>query len=104
MSQEFDAKLLAVRNAISKRPPFVSGTLDVPDVDLKLYFGDVVNYKCVPLSSCPASPLKRSVFSCMNLGQAMEEKLASLVATCQPATFGLNQEDVLDETSQMYEC
>ncbi|KAL1691161.1 hypothetical protein GGG16DRAFT_125097 [Schizophyllum commune] len=72
MSQDFDAKLLAVRDAISKRPPFVSGTLDVPDVDLKLYFGDVVNHEC--------------------------EKLASLVATCQPATFGLNQEDVLDET------
>ncbi|KAL1684020.1 hypothetical protein EV122DRAFT_285790 [Schizophyllum commune] len=80
MSQDFDTKLLAVRDAISKRPPFVSGTLDVPDVDLKLYFGDVVNYNC------------------MNLGQATEDKLASLVATCQPATFGLNQEDVLDET------
>ncbi|KAL1666395.1 hypothetical protein GGF50DRAFT_50758 [Schizophyllum commune] len=80
MSQDFDTKLLAVRDAISKRPPFVSGTLDVPDVDLKLYFGDL------------------TVFSCMNLGQATEEKLASLVATCRPATFGLNQEDVLDET------
>ncbi|KAL1716871.1 hypothetical protein EV715DRAFT_292755 [Schizophyllum commune] len=80
MSQDFDAKLLAVRDAISKRPPFVSGTLDVPDVDLKLYFGD------------------QHVSDCIHLGQSTEEKLASLVATCKPATFGLKQQDVLDET------
>ncbi|KAI5895377.1 uncharacterized protein SCHCODRAFT_02686773 [Schizophyllum commune H4-8] len=80
MSQDFDAKLLAVRDAISKRPPFISGTLDVPDVDLKLYFGD------------------QHVSDCIYLGQSTEEKLASLVATCKPATFGLNQQDVLDET------
>ena len=48
MSQDFDAKLLAVRDAISKRPPFVSGTLDVPDVDLKLYFGDQHVSECAP--------------------------------------------------------
>ena len=47
MSLDFKTKLSAVQNAISNRPPFVSGTLDVPEDDLILYFGDVGNAQCV---------------------------------------------------------
>lgn len=80
MSQTFEANLSLVRNAISKRPPFVSGTHGVPEDDLKLYFGDAGNAHC------------------MNLGRATEAELNALSSACQPATFGLNQRDVLDET------
>ena len=41
MSVDLQARLAAVQKAITKRPPFVSGTLGVPDSDLKLYFGEV---------------------------------------------------------------
>lgn len=34
----------------------------------------------------------------MNLGRATEAELDALSSACQPATFGLNQRDVLDET------
>ncbi|KAL1684097.1 hypothetical protein EV122DRAFT_285851 [Schizophyllum commune] len=80
MSLDFKTKLSAVQNAISNRPPFVSGTLDVPEDDLILYFGDVGNANCI------------------NLGHASTDELATLAAACQPATFGVNKQDVLDET------
>lgn len=80
MSQDFDAKLSAVKEAILKRPPFVSGTLGVSDVDLKLYYGDVDDARCI------------------NLGHATPDRLDALTSVCQPATFGVNQRDVLDET------
>ncbi|KAL1696784.1 hypothetical protein GGG16DRAFT_120995 [Schizophyllum commune] len=80
MSLDFKTKLSNVQNAISNRPPFVSGTLDVPEDDLLLYFGDVGNAHCI------------------NLGHATPDELATLAAACQPATFGVNKQDVLDET------
>ncbi|KAI4524219.1 hypothetical protein K525DRAFT_281806 [Schizophyllum commune Loenen D] len=80
MSLDFNSKLAAVQSAITNRPPFVSGTLDVPEDDLKLYFGDVGNAHCI------------------NLGHATPDELATLAAACQPATFGVNKQDVLDET------
>ncbi|KAL1696781.1 hypothetical protein GGG16DRAFT_120992 [Schizophyllum commune] len=80
MPGDLQARLAAVQKAITKRPPFVSGTLDVPDSDLKLYFGEVDDAYC------------------LNFARATEEQLAKLTAACDPATFGIKQEDVLDET------
>ncbi|KAL1667077.1 hypothetical protein GGF50DRAFT_125145 [Schizophyllum commune] len=90
MSLDFNSKLAAVQSAITNRPPFVSGTLDVPEDDLKLYFGDVGN----------AYPISQAYLylSCINLGHATPDELATLAAACQPATFGVNKQDVLDET------
>ncbi|KAI4524222.1 hypothetical protein K525DRAFT_281808 [Schizophyllum commune Loenen D] len=79
-SEDFQARLAAVQKAISKRPPFVSGTLDVPDSDLKLYFGEVDDAYC------------------LNFARATDEQLAKLSAACDPATFGVKQKDVLDES------
>ena len=36
--------------------------------------------------------------SCMDLARPTEEQLRDLEQACAPATFGRNQEDVLDET------
>ncbi|KAL1723098.1 hypothetical protein EV715DRAFT_191489 [Schizophyllum commune] len=79
-SEDFQARLAAVQKAISKRPPFVSGTLDVPESDLKLYFGEVDDAHC------------------LNFSRATEEQLDKLFAACDPATFGVKQKDVLDES------
>ncbi|KAL1762821.1 hypothetical protein FB107DRAFT_285249 [Schizophyllum commune] len=72
MSLDFNSKLAAVQSAITNRPPFVSGTLDY-----------------VHIIQC---------LSCINLGHATPEELATLASACQPATFGVNKQDVLDET------
>ena len=51
---------------------------------------------------CPLRPILIFVLnlylSCINLGHASPDELATLVAACQPATFGVNKQDVLDET------
>uniref|UniRef100_D8Q148 Prolyl 4-hydroxylase alpha subunit Fe(2+) 2OG dioxygenase domain-containing protein n=1 Tax=Schizophyllum commune (strain H4-8 / FGSC 9210) TaxID=578458 RepID=D8Q148_SCHCM len=80
MSEDLQLRLAAVQKAISKRLPFVSGTLDVPVSDLKLYFGEVDDAYC------------------LNFARATEEQLAKLAAACDPASFGVNKEDVLDES------
>ncbi|KAI5895271.1 uncharacterized protein SCHCODRAFT_054722 [Schizophyllum commune H4-8] len=96
MSQSFNAKLAAVQSAISNRPPFVSGTLDVPEDDLKLYFGDVGNAQYVHIIRSEVHA--DLCLSCINLGHATPDELAALAAACQPATFGVNKQDVLDES------
>ncbi|TDL27743.1 hypothetical protein BD410DRAFT_738968, partial [Rickenella mellea] len=63
----------------AKKLPWCTGTWKVSPEDLKLYF----DY----------GKKTRSIY----LPEATETQLDKLAKACQPATFGLNQEDVLDE-------
>ncbi|KIJ63416.1 hypothetical protein HYDPIDRAFT_92692 [Hydnomerulius pinastri MD-312] len=74
-------KLESVRASLGVRPPHCSGTCSIPSDKLKLYY-DVDDENAGKIDLARATP-------------ADLEKLAR---ACQPATFGRNQEDVLDET------
>ncbi|KAI0629944.1 hypothetical protein C8Q77DRAFT_1035297, partial [Trametes polyzona] len=66
--------------AISCRPPFCQGTVNLPADDLALYYGRGTNA------------------SHIDLGHASPEELQHLAEVCDPATFGLGHQDVYDET------
>ncbi|TDL27749.1 hypothetical protein BD410DRAFT_781632 [Rickenella mellea] len=64
----------------SKNPPWCGGIWDVSPEDLKLYFDYGTETRSIQFAT------------------ATEAQLDELAKACQPATFGANQEDVLDET------
>ncbi|THG97032.1 hypothetical protein EW026_g4903 [Hermanssonia centrifuga] len=66
--------------AIIHKPPYCSGTLPVPDGELILFYG------------------KDEDARRLDFGGASEGALQHLSQTCEAATFGLNKEDILDET------
>ncbi|KAF7316569.1 Fe2OG dioxygenase domain-containing protein [Mycena indigotica] len=73
------AHLSVLRTALQQPcPPWTSGIIDVRREDLTLFYGD-----------------KR--LAKLNFTDATEEQLQDLAGACQPATFGLGTEDVLDE-------
>ena len=43
-------------------------------------------------------PIINNTISRIDLSQAAESELANLSTSCEPATFGVNQKDVLDES------
>ncbi|KAF8073371.1 hypothetical protein FPV67DRAFT_1477514 [Lyophyllum atratum] len=66
--------------AITQKPPFCTGTVPVPHGNADLF------YKQGKSSSW------------LDLSQATEDDLKTLASACEPATFGRDQEDVLDES------
>ncbi|KAK6984886.1 Fe2OG dioxygenase domain-containing protein [Favolaschia claudopus] len=72
-----------LRNAIRKTAPYTAGVRPVKPEDLVIYYN--VNVE---------DNRARSI----DLSNASDEALKDLAAACQKATFGLNQNDVLDET------
>ncbi|KAK7046412.1 Fe2OG dioxygenase domain-containing protein [Favolaschia claudopus] len=70
-------RLEILRNAIKKTAPYTAGVRPVKPEDLVIYYN--VNVED-------------------NIDNASDEALKDLAAACQKATFGLNQNDVLDET------
>jgi len=75
-----DEQLATLRAFIVQRPPYCSGTLSPPEDALILFYG------------------KESQARRVNLAHATEEELKHLSDTCDVATFGRNQEEVVDET------
>ncbi|KAI0317149.1 hypothetical protein OF83DRAFT_174527, partial [Amylostereum chailletii] len=74
--------LKPLRASIVDEPPFVSGTLPLPPDLFTLYY------------HADATDTTRRI----DLARASPDELAALAHACQPATFGLGQKDVLDET------
>ncbi|TFY64815.1 hypothetical protein EVG20_g5823 [Dentipellis fragilis] len=72
--------LESLREAFAAKPPFVSGTLPLDPKNFILFHGAVKNAHCI------------------DLAHASEEDLQILTNACDRATFGLNKEDVLDES------
>ncbi|KAI0686996.1 hypothetical protein C8Q76DRAFT_686525 [Earliella scabrosa] len=69
-----------IRACIRHGPPYCQGTVAVPAHDLTLFYGTEGNAHRI------------------NLGNANATQLQHLAETCQPATFGVDNEDVMDET------
>ncbi|KII95437.1 hypothetical protein PLICRDRAFT_150145 [Plicaturopsis crispa FD-325 SS-3] len=77
----FEEQIKPLREAISQKPPFCSGTCALAPEDFTLFYGK-----------------DDGVLGRVNLSHATAEQLDALAAVCDPATFGRGQEDVLDET------
>ncbi|EDR10243.1 uncharacterized protein LACBIDRAFT_325147 [Laccaria bicolor S238N-H82] len=77
-----DHDLAAVRNAISKKQPFITGTHPLTDNSGLFFFrtGGGTGAHCIDLAN------------------ADDASLQVLLEACQPAPFGIDNKDVLDET------
>ncbi|KAH9886978.1 hypothetical protein C8Q73DRAFT_657428 [Cubamyces lactineus] len=73
-------QLNGLRSAIVRKPPFCQGLAPLSVDDLVLFYGKGPNARRI------------------NLLNASNEELQHLAETCDPATFGLDQQDVYDET------
>ncbi|KAH8114724.1 hypothetical protein DFH11DRAFT_1688810 [Phellopilus nigrolimitatus] len=81
MSAPSEAQLKALKTAlIDTRPPYCAGTLPLPVEDFILFYG------------------KDKSGSRLDFCNATDEDVKHLADTCDAATFGRNQEDVLDES------
>ncbi|KAI0668259.1 hypothetical protein C8Q78DRAFT_980479 [Trametes maxima] len=80
-SPSFTPLLENLRSTLSEKPPLCYGTLELPPQSFSLYygFGDDARQVNLTLSSPP-------------------DALDALERACEAATFGRNNEDVLDET------
>ncbi|KAH9831417.1 uncharacterized protein C8Q71DRAFT_302952 [Rhodofomes roseus] len=77
---ELKEQLKTLESSIVNRPPVCFGTLPVSASDCDLFYGK-------------SDPIRR-----LNFVTASQDELKSLSETCERATFGMNQEDVLDES------
>ncbi|KAA1472276.1 hypothetical protein DENSPDRAFT_171272 [Dentipellis sp. KUC8613] len=75
--------LKPLHDAITYKPPFVSGTLPLDPKNFLL---------------CYAGAGGGNTWHCLDLAHASAEEVQTLTDACDRATFGLNDEDVLDET------
>ncbi|KAI0747522.1 hypothetical protein C8Q74DRAFT_1212530 [Fomes fomentarius] len=73
-------QITSLRKCISAGPPYCHGTVSTPISNLDLYFG------------------KGESAQHLNFSNATPTQLQLLAEACQRATFGVNQQDVLDET------
>ncbi|KAI0302516.1 hypothetical protein BC826DRAFT_1101412 [Russula brevipes] len=74
---------LPIQKAIIDKRPFVSGTLTLPATNFSLF------YKIAREGHAARH---------VNFTDATSDELEQLAQTCQPATFGRNDKDVMDET------
>lgn len=72
--------IAALRGAIVDKPPFCSGVCPVARDNFQIYYKADKEVRCIDLSS------------------AADDELRKLAEACTPATFGRNNEDVLDES------
>ncbi|KAF7799446.1 hypothetical protein EIP86_010681 [Pleurotus ostreatoroseus] len=75
-------QLQQLHNVIMSKPPYCSGTVPVEKDDLVVYYSKGEDESAHRI----------------NLGAASAESLEHLAKTCDVATFGRNDEDVLDES------
>ncbi|KAI0806929.1 hypothetical protein C8Q74DRAFT_23812 [Fomes fomentarius] len=73
------ASVERLRSALTETLPYCSGTLALQQREFILYYG-------------------REIARKVDLSNATTDQMDHLAAECQPATFGRNDEDVLDET------
>lgn len=81
MAATYAEKLEVLRKAISTQPPWCGGVVPLPPDHSILYYGK------------PDGPTSRIDFQ-----DASEQQLGLLFQACDVATFGVNQQSVLDET------
>ncbi|KAI5987514.1 hypothetical protein EDD15DRAFT_2125817, partial [Pisolithus albus] len=71
----------SVNSSLSARPPYCAGTCPIPPENLVLFYGS-----------------DSSKVSRIDLSSPTPEELDSLSSACQPASFGVNREQVYDES------
>jgi hypothetical protein len=98
--------LTSLRDSIVDKPPYMSGTLQLPDPCFSIFYKiakDGLAARFAPES--PKSQIEECLFqadiSCcryINFANTTPDELEQLAQACEPASFGLKQELVLDET------
>ncbi|KAI6123202.1 hypothetical protein EDD16DRAFT_1894176 [Pisolithus croceorrhizus] len=86
--KSFAAAVDAICTFLSARPSYCSGTYPVSSEQLALFYGS---------DGSNVNALFRAHIR-INLAEATPQELNKLEATCQPATFGVNNENVYDES------
>ncbi|KAL1691174.1 hypothetical protein GGG16DRAFT_54049 [Schizophyllum commune] len=76
-------RVAAFETIFWSRPPFLSGVYPIDKSGYRLYYGGEHNPRCI------------------NLANASEADLQALSDACQPASFGLNNADVYDESYRL---
>jgi hypothetical protein len=84
--------LTSLRESIVDKPPYISGTLKLPESCFLLRARNRIRGVFYKLSKDDDAARH------INLANATPEKLEQLAQACEPASFGLKQECVLDET------
>ncbi|PCH40476.1 hypothetical protein WOLCODRAFT_136899 [Wolfiporia cocos MD-104 SS10] len=79
---DFTKQLESLRASITYQPPFCKGTLSVKDEDYILFYG-----------KSKSGNARR-----IHLAKAASDELDHLESTCDAAPFGINNQNVLDET------
>ncbi|TFL04312.1 hypothetical protein BDV98DRAFT_312908 [Pterulicium gracile] len=79
--ESMEINIDALQCALSIRPPVTSGTVSVPSDQCVFYYD-----------------LQDGQARKPNFSNVSSAEVADLVDACQPATFGRNDEDVLDES------
>ncbi|KAF7426377.1 hypothetical protein PC9H_008745 [Pleurotus ostreatus] len=73
-------KLEQLKGAVANRVPYISGVVPLPPQSTTLFFG------------------RGGTTGQLDLRNPEDAQVQLLVKLCEPATFGRNQEDLLDET------
>jgi hypothetical protein len=93
---------LPLREAIIDKRPFVSGTLKLPATHFSLFYkiareGHAARFEgTMRLGGWPLTNFRPQRH--VDFTNATSDELEQLAQACQPATFGRNDEDVMDET------
>lgn len=95
-----ESQLAELRSSIVERPPVCFGTLPVSSHDCTLFYKKGDSVRCVinVVSAAVAILTEAYLFRCLDLASASLEELKLLSEACDKATFGLNNEDVHDES------
>jgi hypothetical protein len=92
--------LTPLRESVIDKPPFTSGSLQLPTPYLSLFYIITREHPTARF----VAPVLESCFTDfeyprhVNFVNATFDELEQLAQACDPATFGLNKEDVMDET------
>ena len=95
-----EQQLKRLRDAIQYKPPFCSGTTFVEQNDLDIFYslGETSRYAPIGTLRDERRALTGTTCRRINPKTTSDERLAEFSGLCAPATFGLDGQDVLDET------
>jgi hypothetical protein len=91
-------KIQSLRDSISQKQPAAFGTLSIQSDQSTIFYGKKGNTEYAICSLFAHWLTYDLIISRINLSNASEADLQHLSDACQPATFGVNGEDVLDES------
>ncbi|KAH9919291.1 uncharacterized protein B0H18DRAFT_1196117 [Fomitopsis serialis] len=93
-----EEQLRSLRSCIYNKPPYYSGTLKLPADDFLVFYGKDDNARCGISAQMDPHSLTHSYNRRIDLSSTTEEGVKHLAESCDAATFGMNNRDVLDES------